>query len=83
MSTKTNGSSVRGISDSAARNLRVQAFLQGLASEMRRVTWPTRQEWISATVLTIGLVVCLGLYTYGIDAFFRYVFHFVHPTDLP
>jgi preprotein translocase SecE subunit len=83
MSTKASGSSARGTTDASVRSLRLQAFLQGLASEMRRVTWPTRREWISATLLTIGLVVCLGLYTYGVDMFFRFVFHSIHPTDQP
>jgi preprotein translocase SecE subunit len=81
MSSKASGSSARGPVDSTVKNLRAQAFFQGLASEMRRVTWPTRSEWISATLLTIGLVVCLGLYTYGVDTLCRFVFHFVHPMD--
>jgi preprotein translocase SecE subunit len=80
MSTKAGGASVRGASDSAARGLRLQAFAQGLASEMRRVTWPTRQEWISATVLTVGLVVCLGLYTYAVDSAFGSIFGLIHPA---
>jgi preprotein translocase subunit SecE len=81
MSIKASGASARGTSDSAARGVRLQAFLQGLASEMRRVTWPTRQEWISATVLTVSLVVFLGLYTYLVDLGFGFIFGLVHPTD--
>jgi preprotein translocase SecE subunit len=41
---------------------------------MRRVTWPTRQEWVSATFLTIALVVVIGCYTYFADQLFGYVF---------
>jgi len=81
MSTKANGASARGTSDAGARGLRLQAFVQGLASEMRRVTWPTRQEWVSATVLTVGLVVCLGLYTYAVDTACGFIFGLIHPTD--
>jgi len=80
MSTKPAGASSRGTSDSTVRGLRFQAFVQGLASEMRRVTWPTRQEWIAATVLTVGLVVCLGFYTYVIDSAFGFIFGLIHPA---
>jgi preprotein translocase SecE subunit len=48
--------------------------VRDLVSEMRRVTWPSRQEWVSATVLTIGLVVVIGLYTYLCDEFFGFIF---------
>jgi len=41
---------------------------------MRRVTWPTRQEWVSATFLTIFLVFVIGLYTWVADQLFGYVF---------
>ncbi len=52
--------------------------MQGLISEMRRVTWPTRQEWIGATVLTVSLVVSLGLYTFLVDELFGWIFGLVH-----
>jgi preprotein translocase SecE subunit len=41
---------------------------------MRRVTWPTRQEWVSATILTIALVVVVGIYTELCDQLFGFVF---------
>ncbi len=54
-------------------------FVRGVALEMRRVTWPTREEWISATILTILLVVAIGLYTYTVDWLFGQVFQLIHP----
>jgi preprotein translocase subunit SecE len=60
--------------DRAARQASAERFIRDLVSEMRRVTWPTRQEWVSATILTIGLVVVIGLYTYLFDQFFGWVF---------
>jgi preprotein translocase SecE subunit len=44
---------------------------------MRRVTWPTREEWISATVLAIGLVVSIGLFTYVADQAFGALFSLI------
>ncbi len=57
-----------------------QEFVRGVWLELRRVTWPTREEWISATVLTITLVVAIGLFTFGADQFFGWIFSLVHPT---
>jgi preprotein translocase subunit SecE len=61
----------------AANAARTQAFFRGLVSEMRRVTWPSRQEWIAATILTIGLVVSLSLYTYVVDKVLTLLFQLV------
>jgi preprotein translocase subunit SecE len=60
--------------DRASRQATAERFIRDLTSEMRRVTWPTRQEWVSATVLTIGLVIVIGLYTYLLDELFGVVF---------
>ncbi len=60
--------------DRAVRQQSAERFVRELINEMRRVTWPTRPEWVSATVLTIGLVVVIGTYTYLADEFFNFVF---------
>ena len=63
--------------DRAVRQQNAERFFRDLVSEMRRVTWPTRPEWVSATVLTIGLVVVIGLYTYLADELFGFLFGLV------
>ncbi|GAC1475773.1 MAG: hypothetical protein NVS2B8_19610 [Vulcanimicrobiaceae bacterium] len=65
-------------SDRAARQAGAERFIRDLIAEMRRVTWPTRPEWVSATVLTIGLVVVIGFYTYVADQIFGFLFGLVH-----
>jgi preprotein translocase subunit SecE len=57
-----------------ARMARSREYFQGLIAEMRRVTWPTRQEWVSATVLTVTLVLVVGLFTSGCDWLFTQLF---------
>ncbi|HET9028704.1 MAG TPA: preprotein translocase subunit SecE [Candidatus Aquilonibacter sp.] len=57
-------------------------FARGVMAELRRVTWPTRDEWVSATVLTIALVVGIGLFTWGIDQLFAWLFSFIHPVNI-
>ncbi|HTX03926.1 MAG TPA: preprotein translocase subunit SecE [Candidatus Acidoferrales bacterium] len=62
----------------AERMARSREYMQGLISEMRRVTWPTRQEWVSATVLTVSLVIVVGLFTSGCDWLFTQLFALLH-----
>jgi preprotein translocase SecE subunit len=64
----------------AATRVAGQDFVRGVIAEMRRVTWPTRDEWVSATVLTIGLVVGVGLFTFVLDQLFGALFNWIHPT---
>jgi preprotein translocase subunit SecE len=61
-----------------ARNSRAaQDFFGGIIQEMRRVTWPTREEWIAATILTVVLVVGVGVFTYLVDIAFGAIFSFL------
>jgi preprotein translocase SecE subunit len=55
-------------------------FIRGVIAEMKRVTWPTRDEWVSATVLTIALVIGIGLFTFALDQAFGYLFAWIHPA---
>ena len=57
----------------AANARQTQAFVAGVVSEMKRVTWPSREEWIAATLLTIALVVGVGVFTWACDWIFGYV----------
>ena len=57
-------------------------FVGGVMMELRRVTWPTRDEWVTATVLTIGLVVGIGLFTWALDQAFGALMNLIHPANL-
>jgi len=61
----------------AANAARTQAFVQGVIQEMKRVTWPSREEWVAATLLTIALVVGVGLFTSACDWIFEHLFTFI------
>jgi preprotein translocase SecE subunit len=56
-----------------ARGVSAQAFVLGVYAELKRVTWPTREEWMTATGLTIGLVVVVGLFTAACDHIFGWL----------
>jgi preprotein translocase SecE subunit len=59
------------------RERRFRAFQSGLraiASEMKRVTWPSREEWVSATLVTVGLVVVVAVWTSAIGQLAEWIF---------
>ena len=58
----------------AANARRTQEFVRGVVTEMKRVTWPTQEEWIAATLLTVALVVGVGVFTYACDLLFGWLF---------
>jgi preprotein translocase SecE subunit len=64
-----------------ASKMSAQEFVRGVWLELRRVTWPTREEWVSATVLTVVLVVAIGLFTWACDWVFGQIFNWVHPIS--
>ena len=52
----------------------VQSGLRAIVSEMKRVTWPSREEWVSATLVTVGLVVIVALWTSAIGQLAEWIF---------
>jgi preprotein translocase subunit SecE len=45
-------------------------FLKEVVSELKRVTWPTRDETIKLTAVVIALSVVVGAFIGGLDAIF-------------
>jgi preprotein translocase subunit SecE len=58
----------------AKNSAATQEFFRGIVSEMKRVTWPSRDEWVAATILTVVLVVGVGVFTYLVDLLFGEIF---------
>jgi len=59
------------------RERRYRAFQDGLRaiwSEMKRVTWPSREEWVSATLVTLGLVLVVAVWTTAIGQLAIWIF---------
>ena len=46
---------------------RMRLFLSEVRNELKRVTWPSRQEVYATTVVVILVSVALGLYLWGLD----------------
>jgi len=56
---------------------RIVNYLKGVRSETARVTWPTRAEVISLTVLILLMTVILTLYIWGIDGIVAFVLRLI------
>ena len=77
---KTDSRSGRqpAMNDSTARSAAAQNFVRGLGSEFRRITWPSRPEWMAATILTLVLVIGIGFFTFAVDQLCGWLFGLIH-----
>ena len=53
---------------------RAQKYLQEVMTELRKTTWPTRQELISQTQVVLGLLVVIGVFISAWDAILGLLF---------
>jgi preprotein translocase SecE subunit len=65
---------VRTNAQRAANAQSARDFVEGIITEMKRVTWPSREEWVAATILTVALVVGVGVFTYVVDLALGWLF---------
>ena len=49
-------------------------FIRDVNLEMKRVSWPTRSEVLSTTVVVLIAVVFFGLYLWGVDSLLTLIF---------
>lgn len=49
-------------------------FVNDTITELKRVVWPTREERVSGTIVTIGLLLFFALYIAGLDSLARVIF---------
>ncbi len=45
-------------------------FLREVVSELKKVTWPTREETVKLTVIVIVISVAVGAFIGGLDSLF-------------
>jgi len=46
---------------------KIIAFFQDVVKEMKKVTWPTREELVESTKIVIVVCIVFALFTYVID----------------
>jgi len=50
------------------------SFLHQVREELVKVTWPTRQETLTMTLIVVGVSIAVGLYVGGLDTLFTALF---------
>ena len=46
---------------------KIQAYLEEVLAEMKKVNWPKRKELVSSSVITLMATVALSLFIFGAD----------------
>jgi len=52
---------------------KVIGFFIDVNKEMKKVTWPKREELIDATVVTLALCIAFSIFVFGVDKVFEVV----------
>ena len=64
----------RGLSEKSAGPLsNIGQFLHEVRLEMRRVTWPTRDEIQNTTVITLIAMIFFAAYLFGVDQIWAFL----------
>jgi len=53
------------------------AFINEVIAELKKVTWPTREETIKLTVVVIVISIIVGAFIGGLDSLFVKVISFI------
>ena len=53
---------------------RMGAYLRDVRGEMKKVTWPSKDDMIKTTVAVIVISLFFGIYLFGVDFIFARIF---------
>lgn len=51
----------------------IWGFIQDAQMELRKVTWPTRQETVQTTLVVIAMVAITALFLWGVDSLLLWI----------
>jgi preprotein translocase subunit SecE len=55
----------------------IKSFVSDVGSEMKRVSWPTREQLQESTIVTIVTVLAIALFVYVVDLIFTGIFQLI------
>jgi len=47
---------------------RLAKFIRDVIAELKKVTWPTRKDFVTYSGMVLAFIVLMGLITFGIDS---------------
>lgn len=53
---------------------RMGAYLREVRGEMKKVTWPSKNDMIKTTIAVIIISLFFGIYLFGVDFIFSHIF---------
>jgi preprotein translocase subunit SecE len=53
---------------------RMGAYLRDVRGEMKKVTWPTKDDLVKTTIAVIIISLFFGVYLFGVDFIFSRIF---------
>ena len=56
---------------------KIRRFFSDTVAEMKRCTWPTRQQLLESTGLVVVAIIILALFVFGVDELARVVITWV------
>ncbi len=59
---------------------KIQAYLEEVLTEMRKVNWPKRKELVSRSVITLLATVALSLFIFGADRVITLILDIIYPS---
>lgn len=57
---------------------KVTSFFTDVNKEMKKVTWPTREQLQEATLVTLALCVVASIFVFGVDKIFEIVLRLLY-----
>jgi len=58
---------------------KLRGFVEGVVGEVRRTTWPARQELVESTIVVIAMVVALAAFLWVCDRFLIGLLQWIFP----
>jgi preprotein translocase subunit SecE len=55
-------------------NRKTDMFVSDIGQEVRKITWPSQDVVVKATVLVLGIVILTTAYVSGLDSIFTKIF---------
>ena len=57
---------------------KISSFFDEVNKEIKKVTWPTREQLQEATIVTLVLVVVFSIFVFGVDKIFEVLLRLVY-----
>ncbi|HVK37534.1 MAG TPA: preprotein translocase subunit SecE [Candidatus Kapabacteria bacterium] len=55
----------------------IKSFVSDVGSEMKRVSWPSREQLQESTIVTIVTVLAITVFVYAVDMIFSQIFSLI------